>query len=614
MIRTKTEPTGWYGDCNVEGDNVSLYIGSHVSVNGNRIELPINNRDEKENVLFLIMQRWNLEILLAGQGQVGDRGSGTWLYKNNKWNLIAGSFGTYPVAFSNHSLYLVTGNNQYKVYDLASDTITETIPRQIGSGGIRYIDFSQSIDGIVTGDETYGPAPYNLSQWILRSPVVLGQSYIDGCIALLDNIRYKIESGSCQFLRFYIKDNRVAITIVNQPENKTIFYWMNVEDIKTFPVDVIPEVIGPRTKPRVDNKKYDLLRFILGKSIYWPRKGPQHPMAQSVMGNIFHFVKFSNPEAYETWAYDTNWIYHLEDASSEPYHFSDPRWFPRYMQIGEVNCFSTDEHEIIFTKRYACNIWRRDPLVRRMWLHAVYDEYYWGPNLAIKPTIAVVYDPASRINSHGVRVGVPGRNIELGYYSFEAGSCRWDSYPSTKVYKNNDSKAVFDEADIEFRSDFYLLGDVALQPKLTTCVKQIVPSYPPWHTPIPEPIFKEIVELKLMEPEIVSLVAFDHYARVLDGKVVFDQTTESEDTKFEISKPDDRFAIKKNDKYVGVDSTIFSPDIRNQYYMTNDRGNYESFFIGTTPNGLLVAFVEYIHQGANNTVPFISVPITIKRS
>lgn len=114
-----------------------------------------------------------------------------------------------------------------------------------------------------------------------------------------------------------------------------------------------------------------------------------------------------------------------------------------------------------------------------------------------------------------------------------------------------------------------------------------------------------------METEFVSLVAFDHYARVEGNKVVFDSLTEVD---FELSKPDDRFAIKYNGQFVGVDSTIFSPDIRQQYYLTDNRGNYESFFVGTVEgSNILVAFVQYIDQGVNNTVPFISVPVTIKR-
>lgn len=117
-----------------------------------------------------------------------------------------------------------------------------------------------------------------------------------------------------------------------------------------------------------------------------------------------------------------------------------------------------------------------------------------------------------------------------------------------------------------------------------------------------------------MSTEIVSLVAFDHYARVEGNLLVFDQTSESDLTKFELSKPDSLWALKKDDLYVGVDSTIYMQSPMNQYYVTSARGNYESFFVGTVEgSNLLVAFVQYINQGVNNTVPYISVPLTLKK-
>jgi hypothetical protein len=139
------------------------------------------------------------------------------------------------------------------------------------------------------------------------------------------------------------------------------------------------------------------------------------------------------------------------------------------------------------------------------------------------------------------------------------------------------------------------------------------PTIPESPKPVPVPLFFSLVELKLMNPEIVSLVCFDHYARVLNGTIVFDQTVESAETDWEISKPDDRFAIKKDGKFLGMDSTSYGTDICKQFYLTDNRGNYESFFIGKRPSGLIEAVVEYITQGVNNTVPFASAVITIKR-
>jgi len=146
-----------------------------------------------------------------------------------------------------------------------------------------------------------------------------------------------------------------------------------------------------------------------------------------------------------------------------------------------------------------------------------------------------------------------------------------------------------------------------------------IPIPSPTPTPIPNPqvpLFKPIREANFVNPETVSLVCFDHYARVLNGKVVFDQTTESAETDWEITKPDDRFAISPlsdKTKYLGMDSTTYGNDICKQFYLTDARGNYESFFIGVRPSGLIEAVIEYINQGVNNTVPFASAVITIKK-
>lgn len=140
------------------------------------------------------------------------------------------------------------------------------------------------------------------------------------------------------------------------------------------------------------------------------------------------------------------------------------------------------------------------------------------------------------------------------------------------------------------------------------------PTPVPSPTPSPQvPLFSLIKEANLMNPETVSLVCFDHYGRVVQGNVVFDQVTESAETDWEISKPDDRFAIKKDNKFLGMDSTTYGTDICKQFNLKDNRGNYESFLICTTPSGLILAFVEYINQGVNNTVPFTSAAITIKR-
>jgi len=146
------------------------------------------------------------------------------------------------------------------------------------------------------------------------------------------------------------------------------------------------------------------------------------------------------------------------------------------MQIGESRGFDSGPHETQFRDRATCAPVRKEPYGRRMWLHAVYDRYYWGPDLGERETIVVAYDPTGGF--HG-----PGRSVELGFYAKGAGSCRWESYDSVRVYENG--PAHFPPDAMWARSDFYLLGGQALAPKLTGCVPQVCPHLPPWHAPVP---------------------------------------------------------------------------------------------------------------------------------
>lgn len=118
-----------------------------------------------------------------------------------------------------------------------------------------------------------------------------------------------------------------------------------------------------------------------------------------------------------------------------------------------------------------------------------------------------------------------------------------------------------------------------------------------------------------MDPELVSLVdpAGGLYIHIDDaGNINSDLLTPWNG--FEISKPDDRFAIKYNGKYLGADGTQFSPNgICKQLQLVNDRGNYESWFIGVRPSGLIEATIEYIEQGVR-TVPFCSIALTVRRN
>lgn len=224
---------------------------------------------------------------------------------------------------------------------------------------------------------------------------------------------------------------------------------------------------GPRA---ADGRLYDLAPFLLGDPTLWPRLGPTHAQHQVLSAGLVHFVKFANKQAYETWAVDDDWIYHLEDASGDVYHFTDPRWFPRRLAIGEASAFVTGPHEIVHTDRSTCQITRRDPVDRKMWLHALYDCWEWGRDLGQRPTVILAYDATAGVHA-------PDRYVELYYLAYGAGWCRWEAYHSDQVYAGG--AAAFPDAARSARSDFYLVGGAAILPDLTGCVPEVCPHSPP---------------------------------------------------------------------------------------------------------------------------------------
>jgi hypothetical protein len=86
---------------------------------------------------------------------------------------------------------------------------------------------------------------------------------------------------------------------------------------------------------------------------------------------------------------------------------------------------------------------------------------------------------------------------------------------------------------------------------------------------------------------------------------------------FTLEKPDDRGRLQYTsqsapDLIIGVDTTQYgSNDVRKLFYMlpAEKRGNYESFFVGKTPNKLIVGMIEYIDQGVQ-TVPYAGPNLT----
>lgn len=474
-------PSAMYGDAHPSGARVLLYPTSHLQTHDRRVEFP---EGERWGVLF---PRLTVVGGFRFGGQCHDGGN-----LNAEWS--PAGWTPLPTNFQGMSPIL---------YDLAGRRWMNGVDEFVGAGGYRYA-FPDGTPGgrRVSADATVGLDGSELSE---VSPLGfdgrlwIGQGHPDAAknhAWIWDRGTGKhrlLVEAPCWFIRVQIDGAMAAVTLPLIAGGVWIiiapiaaFYDL---DTGTMPGAPLPFPIGPLTPPRSDDgRTYDLASFILGDAGTWPRSGPTHPMHQVVdPGGLFYYVKFGDVvpsgEAYEMWGYDEHWIYHLEDASghhSGPYSFLDPRWYPRRMAIGEAHAFDTGPHETVFRNRGTCEPVGREPWRRRMWLEAVYDRFYWGPDLGERATIVIAFDPTAGIHS-------PGRDIELGYYAHGAGSVRWESYHSEKVYPKGATRAQFTDAARWTRSDFYLKGGPALRPKLTGCVAQVCPHLPPLPTTNPTP-------------------------------------------------------------------------------------------------------------------------------
>jgi hypothetical protein len=142
------------------------------------------------------------------------------------------------------------------------------------------------------------------------------------------------------------------------------------------------------------------------------------------------------------------------------------------------------------------------------------------------------------------------------------------------------------------------------------------PTKPPVAT-FPPPIVPIEVH---MTPYTVAVVGPNGLYGSVDPTtklLTFDRTEIGPWESFTLEKPDERGRLQYTsqsvpDMIIGVDTTQYgSNDVRKLFYMlpAEKRGNYESFFVGKTPNNLVVGMIEYIDQGVQ-TVPYAGPNLT----
>jgi hypothetical protein len=381
-----------------------------------------------------------------------------------------------------------------------------------GAQGYRYVT-PQNV--VMTGDQTTGPlnGVYEWTDLSLaqdRSFLVGWNAWSPAAIVWDGKHHRLIEVGDAKFLTAHRVGDLVTVTMV-----KTGYASMiegTVEEFLALPIYEQPTTpppdstpIGPVSPPRpADGQVYDIVAFLTTSPALQPRRGPTHPQHQTQPDatGLFFIIKFGDiiptGRAYEMYRLDTGGYRHLEDASgSTPMHFTDTRWWPRHMAIGEpfvgqlpwplvytaapTGAYISGQHQEVWDVRDPCRESHRDPVNRKMWLDAAWADFYWGPDLGHLETIRLAYDDTGGFYE-------PGRFVEVGYYARGAGWCRWEAHHAEIVYANPHGPAIFSDRSLSSRSDFYLVGGPVMTPELTGCVMAIPPDAPPWPSdPTPEP-------------------------------------------------------------------------------------------------------------------------------
>jgi hypothetical protein len=175
----------------------------------------------------------------------------------------------------------------------------------------------------------------------------------------------------------------------------------------------------------------------------WPRTG-SHYQNQIVLGNTITFVKFGSADAWETWVWDDNYIYHYEDHSgTTPYVFSDGRWAKRLMQVGEKLHLADNRITYLDRAPGGCVSPHDGPFpyeMKLLWQDAQYDA---GPHIGKADVIALQYDPSI---DRADRSSNDALFYEVFYFARGWGWFKWEAYRADDGVRA--AQSVFDTPTI----------------------------------------------------------------------------------------------------------------------------------------------------------------------
>lgn len=157
-----------------------------------------------------------------------------------------------------------------------------------------------------------------------------------------------------------------------------------------------------------------------------------HALSQTVMGQAIYNVLWDG-NSYETFSYDSNYIYLTEDHSAADqgangsYTFSDGKWMVRTMAVGDQLTVADNTVQFFNVGSNSCapSNGGRFPYVMTLQQHIPSDNL--GGNLGTQDVIVMQYD---------YRWGT-GTDYEKIYYAKGIGMVKWELYRNNQVIQTS---------------------------------------------------------------------------------------------------------------------------------------------------------------------------------
>jgi len=183
------------------------------------------------------------------------------------------------------------------------------------------------------------------------------------------------------------------------------------------------------TTPSAVPQIVDVLDYVIGDSLLWPRVGNQN-QNQIVGDHQVCWTKYSLGWMYECWRFDDSFVYHSVDhgVDRRPWEFyklADGRWLPRRLARGDV--WSLDVADSITWFTTECDSLPSQPFTYRVraWLEGARDV---GGDLGIRDTLTLEYAPS---------YPAPASSVEQFHFARGAGWYEWTRGDGARVTFNH---------------------------------------------------------------------------------------------------------------------------------------------------------------------------------